>query len=584
MKPYFSKIALLFIFLVLLFKSAVDFKIWDNKLKTIINDGYGYYSYLPAIFIFKDTKKYTFVENQISKYKPSQYLYQVVPTVNNSRMPLYNIGQAILWLPFFGVAHVYALLSGYEADGLSYPYQLGVWCANFFYILLGLFYFRKLLLLLFSDKVTSITMLGIYCATNLYYYNVYGVESTHSYLFCLLAMFIYFFYKYKLDNNGVLLLKSSLILGLMVLVRSSEIILILIPLFYYNQSLMVKKNIFANIIIVCKMMLIIFLVFALQLFYYKLNIGIWFTNAYKGHSFDFLHPHIYDCMFGFLRGWLVYTPIFIFLFFGLLLLHKYCKPFQWSIIMFVSINCYVLFSWSEWTYGTTFSCRPVTQSYVLFGIVLACIAQWLMQKHNFFKTLGGVLLGWFIGLNIFQTIQYRNNIIPNFRTSKNYFLHSFFDTKINFNHLPLVDIEEYLYNSANQTWQPFASTHTTFTSHGSADKTPFVDIFNINLDTIEVQKISDNWVRITVIAQYYLDECTETSCPMLVTDFLRNEKHLKYNALRIPIVMKNRNLDTFTYNLKLPQLFTGDNFKMYINNGITDSVKITNVTIEYLHK
>jgi hypothetical protein len=91
---------------------------------TISWDVSGYYFYLPALFIHKDIKQLKFSEKILTDYRPTPDLQQAFLHESGNYVMKYPAGQAVQYLPFFGVAHLIALNTEYAADGFSRPYQL----------------------------------------------------------------------------------------------------------------------------------------------------------------------------------------------------------------------------------------------------------------------------------------------------------------------------------------------------------------------------------------------------------------------------------------------------------------------------
>ena len=127
---------ILILSLLLFFTLKKPYYEWD---RIINSDGKGYYAYLPAIFIYNDLD-YKFVEYYEAKYYPSdrlvfkEFRYNWKgETVNKT-----FCGLAILWLPFFLIAHIFSLLTDFKADGYSLPYQYAIGLATIVYLWLGL--------------------------------------------------------------------------------------------------------------------------------------------------------------------------------------------------------------------------------------------------------------------------------------------------------------------------------------------------------------------------------------------------------------------------------------------------------------
>src|SRR5205085_10464550 len=111
-------------------------------------DVFSYYMYLPFTFIYRDVgmKDRQVVENIFKKYNLPGTYYQAYELENGNYTPNYTMGFALLWSPFFFIGHNWAKAGGYPVDGWSFPYQFSISMGVLFYILLGLFFLRKLLL------------------------------------------------------------------------------------------------------------------------------------------------------------------------------------------------------------------------------------------------------------------------------------------------------------------------------------------------------------------------------------------------------------------------------------------------------
>jgi hypothetical protein len=416
------------IFAVVVLTSLLRNDVFQGTTQVVDWDGYGYYAYLPAAFIYDDIERYAFAEAHLATYEMSNDLYQLMETENGSRFPIYNLGLAVVWTPAFLLTHAIVVATGIApADGMSYPYQLMLVLMSLLFAFLGLLYLRKLLLLYFLDTVAALTLLAVALGSNIFYYIVEGPDVTHGYLFALYAIFLYHFARISsgygtsdtrqptAEGSSAANQKSSsekpkrlsaanresrifntsnvpslpgrgaggggfsanrriiycgLLAGLMCLTRSSEIVLFAIPAFYglRNWSSL-QRNFWRTLPIFA----IALAVFSLQLIYYKIGTGAWWRDGYAGLGFDWRSPHIYDGFFSYRRGWLVYTPVMAFALIGLGWLRK---GWLLPVLIFVVGNCYILFSWHIWWYGDTFGSRPVTQSYALLALPLAAFLTW----------------------------------------------------------------------------------------------------------------------------------------------------------------------------------------------------------------
>jgi hypothetical protein len=127
-------------------------------------DPWGYYSYLPAAFLYDDLDSLQRTVEIRKKYHPET----VIPTPENplgiseanpvwhgKYVMKYTMGVALFEAPFFAAAHLYATATGsYAADGFSIPYIFAIHLAGMFYALLGLLFLWKALRRSFSENVT----------------------------------------------------------------------------------------------------------------------------------------------------------------------------------------------------------------------------------------------------------------------------------------------------------------------------------------------------------------------------------------------------------------------------------------------
>jgi hypothetical protein len=392
-------------------------KQWQNaesNNRIIEWDVVSYYSYLPATFIYKDiTLEFT---KDTSKHYEQKHLfwYQVAP--NKGRVIKMTMGMAILYSPFFLIAHAYASSSdSYKPNGFSVPYEFMLAISDLFYLFVGLFYLRKLLLTFHSESIAAITLIAILFGTNLYYYSSSTLAMTHSYTFALVAIFLYQFIKwYEMPNfKGTIFM--GFVCGMIILVRPVNIIILLFPLFYdMNTKLgLVNKIEFVKRSwkLILLFVFMITLVFFPQLLYWKYVTGNWFFYSYMDERFYFNNPHILQGLFSYRKGWLLYTPMILFAILGIILLYKRNKKLFTPILVFFFISIYVVYSWWSWSYGGSFGSRPMIDFYALYALPMAACFEWLFKKSKVVAGFSLTVIIFFISLNLIQSYQCRNGII-----------------------------------------------------------------------------------------------------------------------------------------------------------------------------
>ena len=154
--------------------------------RIIGGDGLGYYSYLPARYIYHDTNydfkwfNKAYHDNYEGGFANPEDNFMV--QYKDKRINKYYPGLSLLWTPFFAVAHISAKVFGLVSDGYSLPYQLSMALASLCYLFLGLFYLRKLLQKWFNNElVSTIIPIVIFYGTHLFNYTIFLNTQSHVY-------------------------------------------------------------------------------------------------------------------------------------------------------------------------------------------------------------------------------------------------------------------------------------------------------------------------------------------------------------------------------------------------------------------
>jgi len=239
--------------------------------------------YLPAKFIYHNLSltDQSWLKVLFDKYEITTTLYQAVQLPNGNWIMKYSMGLAILYTPFFFIAHMIASLTGNPADGLSLPYQYTLAAGGILFALIGLVYFRKVLSHFFSERTTIILLIIIFAGTNYFQLTAFdGTLLSHNFLFTLYAMLIWFTIRWHENPKYLTVIKIGSLCGLMILIRPTEVVCLLIPIIWniYNKDTFLQKYFlvrkhFFHLIIAGLAILIIFLP---QIIYWKIISGQFF--------------------------------------------------------------------------------------------------------------------------------------------------------------------------------------------------------------------------------------------------------------------------------------------------------------------
>ena len=394
------------IILIASIKSGIDHKQWKTNV-VINNDACIYYAYLPATFIYYDL---TF---EFAKNLPPGFEGRIwtLNAENGNPVLKMSSGNAIAWLPFFGMAHLYATFSNnYAADGYSMPYSFFIFVAALFYLGLGLFFLSKLLLKYFHDFTVGLTLFLLVMATNLLYYVIQEPGTAHITNFGLISAFLYISVKWLESPTYLRSIFMGLLAGLIILIRPTNFVVLLLPLLIgiSNWHDISPKIIFLrnNITKIAVAGIAAFIIFIPQLIYWKYITGQYLYYSYQDQGFFFNNPHIIDGLFSYRKGWLLYTPVMVFAIAGFFILRKYARGYTFAFSAFMMINIYLIFSWWNWWYGGSFGSRPMIDSYGIMAFPLAALIEYILHRKIWIKALAALIFSFVIYLNQFQIKQY----------------------------------------------------------------------------------------------------------------------------------------------------------------------------------
>lgn len=414
----------------IIFNTAGRWKGWVFKY-----DKSGYHVYLPSIFIYNDVTDLDFYKEIDEYYRPADDIkyYGFNKVENGNKVNKYSIGVAVFETPFFLAAHALnKIIFKERPDGYSTPYQFGAVFSNLFWAVMGLFVLRRLLRRYFSDTITAITLLLIAFGTNYYNYVVFFPGMTHTYSFTLFA-----FVLLQTDNlytrnklNSFYWLAAAL--GLIVITRSTNLLVGLIPLLWGVNSLskLSERGLFfiKNIKYIIGSTIIFLAVAMIQMSYWKYVAGQWFYDGYINEGFIWTEPAIRKGLFGFQKGWFIYTPMALFAIAGLYSMRNRFKEHIPAIAIFMTINIYVIFCWWNWWYGGCFSSRPMVESMGILAMPLAAFMEQVSKKRIFIIIPIALICTFFIFLNMFQSYQSYNTTIHWDRMSRIYYFKVFLKT------------------------------------------------------------------------------------------------------------------------------------------------------------
>ena len=451
--PY-SLIALLVLFLLMV-QARLWAPYWDTRnVQAILTwDAMGYYLYLPAQFIYHDLSQMHFVADIMREYGPSGSFYQAaqVPGGPEGHLVMkYTCGLAILWTPFFWLGHWAAGWLHYPQDGFSAPYQIAIAFGGLLCGLLGLGLLRRVLLRYYSDVLTTLVLVTLVLGSNYFQYAVFDAAMAHSALFTLYALLLWLTVRWHERPTRPGALAIGLTLGLMVLIRPSEAVAAVLPVLWGVGSVAAARQKTALLITRWPDVLLLGLGGVLgalpQALYWKWATGHFLFYSYGDQHFSFLHPHTWDVLFSFRKGWLIYSPLLLLPLAGLLVMWRRHRAVAVPVLAFFLLNLWVVSAWDIWWYGGSLGQRALVQSYAVLALPWAAAVAWLLEpaRRPLVRVAAAVATVLLVDLNLFSHWQYMRSIISPEEMNRRYFFAVFNKTMPTQADYNLLDVKVHL--------------------------------------------------------------------------------------------------------------------------------------------
>jgi hypothetical protein len=583
---------------------------WTNVLGW---DVLSYYIYLPFNFIYNDPGivNQLVIERIFEQYQPSGTVYQIYRLPNGNWVSMYSMGFAILYAPFFFIAHAWASFSGgiYPADGFSFPYQYCIGNGVMIYIVAGIFVIRKVLLNFFSDKITMAVMVFLLLGTNYFHEATSDDCMPHAILFTAYALILWLTIKWhqspSIKTAGLL----GLLLGFTIIARGSAIICLVIPLLWNIDS---KEALIAKwSLIKSKLSHVIFGIACLsiipvcQMIYWKFITGTYFFDSYQNtEGFDWDGQHILKVLFSYKKSWFVYTPIIILPILGIWIMRKSGRKSFLAIASFFLLNFYLISGWAAWWQGGSFGMRYFVESYAVMAIPFGYFIKYILESRPVFRIIVICIASFLTFLNLFQTWQFNKMMIDGYAMTKAYYWRIFLKTKATDEDRKLLEVQRgnFSSNEVFKDYDDYTSRVIGFYDYESNNSTEVDKVFKDSLYALskpfsckltrdriysptfrmrysDITKKEHIWFRISV--DYYLTDSIPLETASLVINFEHGDHDYKYKGWDLTKKPGINKWNNFTVDYLSPYPLSMDDNVLayvYLKDGkeiYIDNLKIT---------
>ena len=192
-------------------------------------DGIGYYSYLRSSVIDHDL----FFYNEFAKFKLSEYFFDPSPTgyVQNQWPP----GCALLWAPFFLIAHVLTLIAHLlhipaDTSGYSPLYAAAITFGTSIYGFFALLLCFRMLRKLFPPMVCFSAILALWLGTPFFCYQFYFPSMAHVCSAFTVTVFVFLWLRWRAEKKYEDWILLGAAAGLMVMTRTENVVLLVLPI------------------------------------------------------------------------------------------------------------------------------------------------------------------------------------------------------------------------------------------------------------------------------------------------------------------------------------------------------------------
>ena len=361
----------------------------DNYGCEICGDKAGYFSYLPATFF------YGFNANSYPEQFDELHGNGFKLDYDKDRLVTkFTSGIAIMQAPFYSLGIVVSNMFSLNKDPYSSYYMVFINLGAAFWVVLGLFFFRRWLNYYVDEWSSLLTMLVVFFGTNLYYYTIDESLMSHLYSFTLFSIVLFSLHNFFRLRQTKFFVLFSLTLALAILVRPTNVLFVPIAVLLdvkNREILFSRVKLFFSVKRISILVVFLLVVFLPQLMYWIYTHGELLPWTYGDEGFtNWNNPHLAIVWFSPQSGLFPYTPLILLSLFSLGVMFKN-KTGNASLIFgtFIVVS-YILASWITPQFGfCNFGKRPMIE---FFPILLLPLAYCFKHFMSFRKTMRFILV------------------------------------------------------------------------------------------------------------------------------------------------------------------------------------------------
>ena len=418
---------------------------------------------------------------------------------------------------------------------------------------------------------------------------------THNWLFTCYALLIYSTIQFYKTPSTLWAVLIGIFCGWATITRPSEVIMIVLPVLWgvssYKSAIDRIQHIINHIFLYLASSLTFASTVFLQLAYWKFVTGEWLVYSYENQGFSWLKPHVFDVLFSYRAGWLIYSPLLFFSIIGLLMLPKRIPSLALAVSTYFLLNLYVVSAWDIWWYGGSLGMRALVQSYAVLLIPFAAFVEWSMKTKGRKVILAGLSI-LFVWMNGWWTIQAHreNGLFASEQMTKSYFWKVIGKSESNSEWLKLLDTDE-IYSAENRfdvqvlykTGFENDTTNITETSPISGTRSLLLtkeQQYSPEI-TLELVDFNKEWIRVSCRIACEEKEWEYWKMTQLIARFKNGEATVKESAIRLQRHVDNSEIKLVFLDIKVPSNKPFDKLDILLWNGESiKKVKVDDLQVE----
>jgi hypothetical protein len=305
------------------------------------------------------------------------------------------LGSALLWSPFYLLAHLGALVTGAASDGYSRPYAAAVCYGSAVYGGAGLLLIHDALRRFgsFAEPAASWTAAGLWLGSPVLYYVTLAPAFAHACSLFTVALLVWTWLRARQrDYAGLTPLALGAVGGLAALVREQDGLFLAMPAVDLLWRAGARRDARAPGAL-AMMTATAALVFAPQLLAYHAVNGGWGPSRLVARKMRFSSPHFLQVLFDPGHGLFVWTPLLLIAAAGLLLAFRARREVVLALLTLgFATQVWINGSVESWTQAGAFGARRFVSSVAVLAWGLAWVVARGLERFGRRAVAAGLVL------------------------------------------------------------------------------------------------------------------------------------------------------------------------------------------------